>query len=142
MTFHKVMGVVSMPEPTEFGCERCWPDSPEAASQASHDRRRLCKLIDESHFQVSLLQCPHCDQQFIYIFTETIDWRDGDDPACRTTTPITQAEAAGLSAKGESLTEQDIERLAPTRRSLLDDYPKGGPRAVMWGAGVIVRFHD
>ena len=45
-------------------------------------------LIDESHFSISILRCPECSQRFVSIFTELIDWEDGDDsqysqPACQ-----------------------------------------------------------
>ena len=64
----------------DFGCERCWPPIADAAWEARGGLTHVAELIDDSHFHVMILACPCCTQRFVSIFTETIDWEDGDDP--------------------------------------------------------------
>ena len=89
-----------------------------------------------------ILACPSCTQRFVSVFTETIDWTDGDDPQYWTVLPITSAEAAELVQQGDSLTEPMLEALGPGRPSLRRDYPKGGTRHIYWSTGISVGFHD
>ena len=125
-----------------FGCARCWPPSPDAAW--SFRRSLACKadLLDESHFHVMLLACPACSQRFVSVFTETIDWADGEDPQYWTVLPITAAEAALLARLRGTLTETELNALSPARRSLRRDHPKGAAPRCFWGAGISVRWHD
>jgi hypothetical protein len=99
-------------------------------------------LIDESHFHVMILECPRCSQRFLSVFTETIDWEDGDDSQYWTLLPLTEAEAAGMVNRGESLEESEIERLGPGRRCLRRSHPKGERAALSWGTGIFVGLHD
>lgn len=125
-----------------FGCERCWPASADAAWEA---RRRLgcdAGLIDESHLHVMILACPACSQRFVSVFTERIDWADGDDPQDWSVLPVTATEAADLALRRDSLTEAQINALGPGRRCLRRDYPKGGTPLCYWHAGICVSPHD
>src|SRR5690242_10499318 len=63
-----------------FGCERCWPESAEAAYGALGTLTIDAELIDESHFRVTIRSCPDCGQQFVSVFAETVDWEAGEDP--------------------------------------------------------------
>ena len=65
----------------------------------------VADLIDESHFHVMILACPSCAQRFVSMFTETIDWVNGDDPQDSTLLPVTEAEEADLVRRRDSLTE-------------------------------------
>jgi hypothetical protein len=126
----------------DFGCERCWPASPDAAWEARGTLRHAEELIDESHFHVMILACPHCAQRFVSVFTETIDWKDGDDPQYWTLMPITETEAVGLVQQRDSLTETKLDALGPGRRCLQRDYPKAAVPRVFWGTGISVGLHD
>jgi hypothetical protein len=126
----------------EFGCDRCWPADARAAWGARDGLTRLKELIDESHFIVAILVCPGCDQQYVSIFTEMIDWADGNDPQYWTLLPITGAEAAGLIRQGTSLDETGLNALGRERRSLRRDHPRDGPPRVFWGSGILVGPHD
>jgi hypothetical protein len=126
----------------KFGCEACWPASAEAAETASRSLVREAGLIDESHFIVSLWSCGACGQRFVSVFTEMIDWADGEDPQYRTVLPITEAEARTLKRSGSALTESELNSLAPKRRSLYRDHPKDKPVRIAWGTGLCVGPHD
>lgn len=130
------------PTPSPFGCAHCWPPDAEAALAARSQLARDAVLIDESHYQVAILACRHCAQRFVKVFTEMIDWADGDDPAYRVTMPLTPAEADALRQRGASLTEPQVWALNPNRRSLHHDAPKGAPERVFWGTGIPELMHD
>ena len=126
----------------EFGCDLCWPADARAAWGARDGLARLKELIDESHFIVAILACPRCEQRYVSIFTEMIDWEDGNDPQYWTLMPITEAEAEGLIQQEASLNEMGLNALGRERRSLRRDHPKAGPPRVFWGSGVLVGPHD
>ena len=92
--------------------------------------------IDESHFHVMIQFCRNCSQRFVSVFTETVDWVDGDDPQYWTVLPITTEEAAQLVERRASLTEGEVRALGSGRRCLQRDYPKGER------SGVSVGRHD
>ena len=126
----------------EFGCELCWPADAHAAWGARDGLTRLKELVDESHFIVAILVCPGCDQRYVSIFTEMIDWEDGEDPQYWTLMPITEAEAKGLIQQETSLNEESLNALGPGRRCLRRHHPKAEPPQVFWARGVFVGPHD
>jgi hypothetical protein len=129
--------------PTErFGCDRCWPAEADAAQQARFTLTRQVDLINESHFHVMTLACPSCGQRFVSVFTETIDWDDGEDPQYWTLMPITGAEATDLDREGGAVTEATLETLGPGRKCLQHDHPKGVSARSSWGTGILVGPHD
>ena len=126
----------------DFGCERCWPAAADAAWEARSALTHVAELIDESHLHVMILACSHCTQRFVSVFTETIDWVDGDDPQYWTLLPITEAEAADLDEQRDSLTEERLDALGRDRRCLRLDHPKAEARRVFWGTGIYSDLHD
>jgi hypothetical protein len=125
-----------------FGCEGCWPAGAEAAWEARAGLDLVAELIDESHFHVTILACRGCAQGFVSVFTETIDWQDGDDPQYWTLLPITAAESADLVQQGDALSDTKLDGLGPGRRSLRLDHPKGAARRSFWSTGLFVGQHD
>ena len=125
-----------------FGCERCWPATADAAWEARDGLTRGQELIEESHFHVMILACARCNQRFVSVFTEMIDWKDGDDPQYWTLMPITETEAADLVRRRDSLTESSLEALGRDRRCMRHDYPMAGARRTYWATGVSVGPHD
>jgi hypothetical protein len=126
-----------------FGCKRCWPSSAEAAWEARSQLRLEEDLVDESHYHVMILTCSYCAQRFISIFTEEIDWVDGEDPQYWTVMPLTQQEAVDLGCRRGSLSDGELISLAPDRRSLQRDYPKGADKPrLFWATGVWVGPHS
>jgi hypothetical protein len=126
----------------DFGCERCWPPAADAAWEARGALTHVAELIDESHFHVMILACPRCTQRFVSVFTETVDWGDGDDPQYWTVLPITEAEAADLIQQGDALPEAMLHALGPGRRALRLDHPKASALRIFWGTGISVGLHD
>ena len=126
----------------DFGCAHCWPESAEAAWEASRGFATRAELIDESHFHVTIRACGACGQAFVSVFTEMIDWTDGEDPQYWSLLPLTEAEATELIRRGAEVTERELNATGPGRRCLRRDYPKGEPPRIDWGAGLRVGPHD
>ena len=101
------------------GCALCWPDDARDAWDAD-TRKRRAELVDESHFHVTLLVCSACGQNFVSVFTETIDWVAGNDPQYWSLLPITRDEAEALE-RGTP-TEESLDRLGHGRRSLRREF--------------------
>jgi hypothetical protein len=99
-------------------------------------------VIDASHFHVMILACRRCTQRFVSVFTETIDWVDGDDPQYWTLLPLTASEAAALVQHPGLVTETQLHALGPERRCLRHDHPKATTARSFWGIGISVRPHD
>ena len=125
-----------------FGCEHCWPADADAAWAARDSLSRVEELIDESHFHVMVLACPRCHQRFVSVFSETIDWTDGDDPQYWRLLPVTEPEARSLIEQRHSLSETELTRLGPERRCLQRNHPKAAPVQVLWRTGLFVGPHD
>lgn len=129
-----------MDEPT--GCEHCSPASAEAAWEARAQLGHVAELVDESHYHVMVLACGACGQRFLSVFTETIDWQDGDDPQYWKLLALTPAESDALVRAGGSAGESAPEAVGGGRRCLCVDNPKGGPKTIYWTKGLSVGFHD
>jgi len=125
-----------------FGCEKCWPAMADAAWQAGSMLRPVAELISESHFHTVIRSCRACSQWFVSVFTETIDWADGEDPQHWIRLPITATEAARLIGLGDSITEEDLNSLPSNRRSLHRDFPKGESPQNSWANGITIYAHD
>ena len=125
----------------DFGCGICWPSSPESAWEAVSQLSITEFLIDEPHFIVSRRHCPACQQAFVSVMTETIDWMDGEDPQYRTVMPLLEQEANDLAGTSNDI-ESKLRTLAPQRRSLKMDFPKGEPQKMYWSHGISVGVHD
>jgi len=89
-----------------------------------------------------VLNCPQCAQQFVSVFTETVDWVDGEDPQYWTLLPVTVEESRILIEQGGQLAVATLNSLAPERRSLTRAHPKGDEARCSWGFGMWVGPHD
>ena len=126
-----------------FGCERCFQTSAREASELRRNFIEVSRLIDESHFIVRVLLCPHCNQRCVSVFTELIDWSEGDDAQYWSLLPVTLAESEQLIAQGESVDIRLIEALGRERRYLQVDHPTRKPQRVQWAAGnLLIGPHD
>jgi hypothetical protein len=82
-----------------------------------------------------------CSQRFVSVFTETIDWVDGEDPQFWTLLPIIEQEVLSLVQADRHL-EAVLNALGPQRRSLQRDFPKGEDPTTYWSTGISVGMHD
>lgn len=124
-----------------FGCAHCWPTSADSAWDALDLLSIDARLVDESHFIVLIRSCTKCRQRFVSVFTETIYFIDGEDPQYYTILPITEQEVSTLSQAGSAITSI-LNSLAPKRRALYRDYPKGKKPRLHWNSGIFVGPHD
>jgi hypothetical protein len=118
-----------------FGCEQCYGHDPYAAWEATKTLERTHVLVDDSHFIVQLLRCRACDQDYLWVSTEVVDWSGGDDAQHRQVVPITAAETAELASGGEP-DPAALAAFADGRRYLRSDWPTGreSPK-ISWVAG-------
>ena len=124
-----------------FGCARCWPDSAQDAWVAKKSSKIKTFLIDEAHYIVSIWHCATCEQHFLNVTTELVDWEGGEDPIYRTFMPITQPELAALIEFGPP-SAKTLNAIGIGRRSLRYDWPKDQPATEYWGTGILVGLHD
>ncbi|WP_233860066.1 hypothetical protein [Paraburkholderia sp. HD33-4] len=124
------------------GCDHCWPASAEAAWERPSGLRELDRWVDESHFVVRGLQCFRCSRRFISVFTESIDWTNGDDTQSWTTVPVTADEFAWVGAVVPSSIEAALRVVPSQRRTLRRDHPSGRDAQISWTSGVAVGSHD
>jgi hypothetical protein len=124
------------------GCERCWPESAELAWAARRDLRACAVWIDESHFNVRGLECPHCTRRYLSVFTESVDWVNGEDAQRWLMAPVSAHEyerAEGLVTKS---IEAALSVVPAERRSLCHDFPSGEDARTFWSSGLRVGRHD
>ncbi len=126
-----------------FGCESCFQGSAEAADQARRHFVELARLVDDSHFIVRVIACPNCGQRCVSVFTEWIDWSEGDDAQFWSVLPLSLEESERLMAQGELVDIHLIESLGRERRFLQVDHPTGQPKRVLWAnGGLWIGPHD
>ena len=123
------------------GCRECIPVEPPAETDEIV-LELLSRLVDESHYIVTVRACPSCGQEFVRVFTERIDWDHGQDPQRITVLPITHEEADALIAAGENVDETQLSRMGLDRRFLEFDWPSGEPMTSRYTTGHLVARHD
>ena len=126
---------------SKYGCEKCWSSDASEAWSAVTSIPIQTYLIDESHYIVSIRVCPACSQHYLQVTTETVDWKDGEDPIYRTIIPMDDAECAELTSS-KRLDANVIEGVGVGRQSLKFDWPKNQEPSTYWGTGVRVGVHD
>ncbi len=133
-----------MTNPTRetFGCACCFGEDPVTAWASLSQAELVADLIEESHLDVSVVVCGACGQRFVKVFTERIDWQNGDDPQDWLVVPVTDAESERILARGESVSSADLAPLG-VRRQLLRTWPSAGPKDTFWIEGTpFIPPHD
>jgi hypothetical protein len=97
---------------SQCGCDKCWSSDASKAWKAVTSIPIEEYLIDESHYIVSIRSCPACSQRYLQVTTETVDWKDGEDPIFRTIIPIDDEERASLIANSPPKTSV-LEAISP-----------------------------
>jgi len=124
-----------------FGCNTCLPPHADNAWHAFLLLKIESELVCQSHFSINLRVCPNCQQHFIYVFTETIDWVDGEDPQFTNVLPVTKEESKQLRGAGSELVSK-LTAMGTTRQSLCRDFPKGESPKNFWSTGITIGIHD
>jgi hypothetical protein len=118
---------------TEFGCARCYgKDALTAMAFCTTRLRETHRLVEQSHFGVSLRECPECGQAFASIFTEFVDWSGGEDAQFFDIVPLTGAEVTSLAAQGSRVDLVKLGALGSVRRRLSSAWPTGEEKTIAW----------
>jgi hypothetical protein len=124
-------------------CPHCSPADPAAAFTSLRELPMAERLVDESHFDLSVRRCPRCGQAWVAIFTELLDWRDGDDSQAWLCLHITDGELRQLRAANEDDRERTLVGMNLSRRHLAWVHPRGNSESVSWKDGPLVILpHD
>ncbi|HVM68868.1 MAG TPA: hypothetical protein VM204_03420 [Gaiellaceae bacterium] len=102
--------------PPPLGCEVCGGTDASAAWRAV-ERTHVRSLVREVHFGVDVKRCA-CGQQFVVVFTERVDHREGDDDQTWLALPVTEEEVARLAAADRSRVPGLVTELGVARRFL------------------------
>ncbi|HKB19588.1 MAG TPA: hypothetical protein VKC65_01155 [Gaiellaceae bacterium] len=118
------------PDESGFGCRHCYGENAERAWAYYEDGLAVEReLVGEPHFIVQLRRCAECGQQFVWVFTEAVDWEGGEDAQQRSVVPLTEDEA-------ETLETESLASFGRDRRYLMTDWPTdaAGP-TIEWSTG-------
>jgi hypothetical protein len=100
-------------------------------------------LVDESHFDVSLIRCTSCRQLYLRAWYELIDWINGEDSQADWWFPIDEETSARLLVPGIELNERTIDAFELDGRYLLHAWPSGKEPYTQWMRGSPIHFpHD
>jgi hypothetical protein len=118
--------------PEDFGCPRCYGDDAEHAWAYYEDGLVVEReLVGEPHFIVQLRRCAGCGQQFVWVFSESVDWEGGEDAQRRSIVPLADGEA-------ESLDVRSLAALGDGRRYLETWWPTATrEQKVDWATGML-----
>ena len=120
-----------------FGCGVCFPPSADAAWTARQGLAQVARLVEEPHVSVWIGACGTCRQRYLSVFTERIDWVNGEDPQDWALMPVTEEEAAALVG-GVSAGEIGV-----GRRCLRAYHPSDEGMRVFWSVGpAVIGPHD
>ena len=132
-------GVKTVSISKAFGCSVCWPSDAHKALEAIISLDTVYALIDQSHFGIKIRLCHLCQQYFITVFTEMIDWNLGDDDQSWSIIPITEEELKQVLKIDDNKIETWINNLDPDRKSLSYYNPPGRS---LWDRGITIGLHD
>jgi hypothetical protein len=119
-----------------FGCEQCYGEDAHTVMEwCIKNLKTVKRIITDSHFGVSIRLCPNCQQQFVAIFTEFVDWTGGDDAQYFDIVPVTPVELAKIEQADRSLTT-DLGGLGSGRKHVASDWPTGETKRIYWKHGV------
>jgi hypothetical protein len=91
---------------------------------------------------VVLPECPACGQGNVQIFSETIDWANGDDAQFWRLVPVTMEESQQLIAAGGANCISVLSEMAKDRCHLAIDYPTGGVKTTYCSQAFVIHPHD
>jgi hypothetical protein len=123
-------------------CPKCLGAEPtEAKARLLKEPREV--IIADDHFSMSLRTCSQCGQSFLCVFSELVDWSNGDDSQAQHYIPISAEEAAAFRVAGEQGAEKLLHNTKLERMHLLSTYPRGKDLSVEWRDGIVFLLpHD
>lgn len=120
----------------EFGCAACYGEDVETAmDHVLKHARESDRVVDHSHFGVSVRVCGECGQRFVMIFAEYVDWVRSEDPQYFDVVPVTENEAVQVVAAGAGISLDALGKLGHGRRRMSSEWPSGEPKTVSWRSG-------
>jgi hypothetical protein len=134
--------VLAMTAAPSVGCPQCFQAAPETVWQSRRAFRQVAEVIAESHFHVLVLECPACGQRSVSIFSEAIDWANGDDAQFWRLAPLTVEESQRLIAGGGRTCIPAIMAMASDRRHLAVDHPTERECTFAWSAFLFIEPHS
>ena len=124
-----------------FGCARCAGEDAAAAWEAMQSKRGP-SLVQESHFSIRITECS-CGQAFVVVFTERMDFNNGEDEQDWLAVPLTSEERSKLTAASEAELPGLVTKLGRERRFLVRSYPPGAGISAWWRTGgFMIGPHD
>ena len=120
----------------KLGCEACYGDDAKVvhAYYQSGGLEIDERLSDDSHFGVTIRHCTRCQQRFLFVFTEFVDLRGGEDDQYTDVVPIDAAEAAEALQRPRDL--PFLGSLGTGRRRLATAWPRGAKqKTIDWLTG-------
>ena len=115
-------------------CARC------ASGNATYDAGAWVldhRLIDESHLMVSAMHCRGCSHHAIKIWTELIDWTNGDDSSASLIVPLPAGTAVDQASLGSEFAVRALLRRLGPCPYLITCHPSGGDASPWrWCSGV------
>lgn len=120
-----------------FGCRRCYGDDPLTAWEYYDEGLEVRReLVGEPHFIVQLRECAECGQQFVWVFSEAVDWEGGEDAQHRSVVPISEDEARSLVKLADRVDAVSLADLGRGRRYLVTDWPTDARSpTIAWSTG-------
>ena len=120
-----------------FGCRRCYGDDPLTTWEYYDVGLEVGReLVAEPHFIVQLRECAECGQQFVWVFSEAVDWQGGEDAQHRSVVPISEVEARALGKVADRVEALSLADLGRGRRYLVTDWPTdAGSPTIAWSTG-------
>ena len=119
-----------------FGCDACYGDDAKVvhAYYQSGGLEITERLSDDSHFGVTIRHCTRCQQRFLFVFTEFVDFSGGEDDQYTDVVPISAAEAAEALRRTDDL--QFLGSLGTGRRRLTTAWPRDAKeKTIDWNSG-------
>ncbi len=114
------------------GCSQCLGADAETA-WVSVTGRSTHSLVNEPHFVVRATRC-RCGEAFVVVFTERVDYRDGEDSQVEVAVAVRPEELAALTSQRDSV-GAPLTRFARGRRFLVKAAP-GAPQWLAQGFGI------
>ncbi len=122
-------------------CKACIGNTNAEAAFQSLNAQTVKGLISESHFSVRLTRC-ECGHPFVVVFTECVDWKNGEDDQSWLALPLQEDEFAKLAKASEKEIYGQVASLGD-RRFLSRTYPTGGELGAEWcDGGFQIGHHD